>query len=68
MHEPSEAHMNGVTRIMRYLKTTPGKWLMFSKHAHMNVKGYTDADWACSITNRYSTSGYFTLVGGNLVT
>ncbi|CAL9029200.1 unnamed protein product [Prunus brigantina] len=30
--------------------------------------GYTDVDWAGSITDRRSTSGYFTFVGGNLVT
>ncbi|XP_062009953.1 secreted RxLR effector protein 161-like [Rosa rugosa] len=28
----------------------------------------TDADWAGNITNRRSTSGYFTFVGGDLVT
>ncbi|KAL5567125.1 hypothetical protein UlMin_030289 [Ulmus minor] len=32
------------------------------------VEGYTDADWAGSADNRRSTSGYFTFVGGNLVT
>ena len=28
---------------------------------------YTDADWAGAIDDRWSTSGYFTFVGGNLV-
>ena len=68
MHQPTEAHMNGVTTIMRYLKTAPRKGLMFSKHTHMDLEGYTYADWAGSITNRLSPSGYFTFVGGNLVT
>ncbi|CAL2238036.1 unnamed protein product [Prunus armeniaca] len=36
-----------------------------SKH---DVEGYTDADWVGSITDRRSMSGYFTFVGGNLVT
>ena len=34
----------------------------------MKIKGYTDADWAGNITDRRSTSGYFTFVAGNLVT
>ncbi|KAL5548024.1 hypothetical protein UlMin_003255 [Ulmus minor] len=34
----------------------------------MKIEGYTDADWAGSADNRRSTSGYFTFVGGNLVT
>ena len=41
---------------------------MFKKHNHLEIDGYTDADWARSITDRKSTSGYFTFVGGNLVT
>ena len=32
------------------------------------LKPYTDVDWAGSITNRRSTSGYCTFVWGNLVT
>ncbi|CAL9014541.1 unnamed protein product [Prunus brigantina] len=42
--------------------------LMFSKHGHLNIDGYSDADWAGNVTDRKSTSGYFTFVGGNLVT
>lgn len=34
----------------------------------MDLEGYTDTDWARSITGRRSISGYFTFVGGNLVT
>jgi hypothetical protein len=68
MHSPNEVHMDAVHRILRYLKSAPGKGLMFSKHDHLEVEGYTDADWAGSINDRKSTSGYFTFVGGNLVT
>ncbi|GAV72632.1 UBN2_3 domain-containing protein, partial [Cephalotus follicularis] len=50
------------------LKLAPGKGLLFSKNTHLNIEGYTDADWAGSISDRRSTSGYFTFVGGNLVT
>ncbi|KAL5548817.1 hypothetical protein UlMin_004048 [Ulmus minor] len=45
-----------------------GKGLLFTKHNHLKIEGYTDADWAGSADNRRSTSGYFTFVGGNLVT
>ena len=50
--------MDDVKRILRYLKSTSWK-----------LKGrYTDADQAASKDDRRSTSGYFTFVGGNLVT
>ncbi|KAK2991229.1 hypothetical protein RJ640_018312 [Escallonia rubra] len=64
----SEDHMNAVLRILRYLKSAPGRGLMLRKNNHLNIDGYTDADWAGSATDRRSTSGYFTFVGGNLVT
>lgn len=68
MHNPGEQHMEAVTRILRYLKASPGKGIMFRKNKHLRIDGYTDADWAENITDRKSTSGYFTFVGGNLVT
>ena len=34
----------------------------------MKIEAYTDADWAGSIIDRHSTSGYCLCVGGNLVT
>lgn len=68
MQNPSEVHMDAVIRILRYLKYAPGRGLMFCKNNHLNVEGYTDADWAGSLSDRKSTSGYFTFVGGNLVT
>ncbi|XP_004297918.1 PREDICTED: uncharacterized mitochondrial protein AtMg00810-like [Fragaria vesca subsp. vesca] len=68
MHNPSEDHMNAVMRILRYLKSTPGKGLVFRKHGQLRTSGYTDADWAGNITDKRSTSGYFTFVGGNLIT
>jgi len=41
--------------------------LLFSNHGHLKVEGYIDADWARSTDDRRSTAGYFTFVGGNLV-
>ncbi|PRQ49627.1 putative RNA-directed DNA polymerase [Rosa chinensis] len=69
MHNPSESHMDAVMRILKYLKSAPGMGVLFSKHNNiLDVCGFTDADWAGNITDRRSTSGYFTFVGGNLVT
>jgi hypothetical protein len=68
MHSPRESHMEAVYRILRYLKSAPGRGILFSKHDHLQVEAYTDADWAGSVMDRRSTSGYCTFVGGNLVT
>jgi outer membrane protein OmpA-like peptidoglycan-associated protein len=58
--------MDAVERILRYLKSNPGKGILFSNHGNLKVEGYTDADWAGSKNDRRSTSGYFTFVGGIL--
>ncbi|XP_073130887.1 secreted RxLR effector protein 161-like [Henckelia pumila] len=69
MQNPGEQHMNAVMRILRYLKSAPGKGILFSKNTgDQSINVYTDADWAGAIDDRRSTSGYFTFVGGNLVT
>ena len=68
MHSLSEEHMKAVFRILKYLKSSPGKGVMFTKGASLSVEGYTNADWASSIDDRRSTTRYLTFVGGNLVT
>ena len=67
MHCPSEDHMDAVMRILRYLKSSPGKGLMFSKNGQLEVLGYTDSDWAGNMKDRKSTAGYFTFVGGAIL-
>ncbi|RVW70185.1 putative mitochondrial protein [Vitis vinifera] len=43
--------------------------ILFAKNVdHQSIEVYTDADWAGAVDDRRSTSGYFTFVGGNLVT
>ncbi|XP_019052185.1 PREDICTED: uncharacterized protein LOC109114293 [Nelumbo nucifera] len=68
MHNPKIPHMKAVERILRYLKSCLGKGILFRKNDRIEVEGYTDADWAGSVGDRKSTSGYCTFVGGNLVT
>ena len=68
MHDPRATHLDAVYRILRYLKSAPGKGILFSNHGHLRLEAFTDADWAGSIDDRSSTSGYCAFVGGNLVT
>uniref|UniRef100_A0A3Q7I3F4 Reverse transcriptase Ty1/copia-type domain-containing protein n=1 Tax=Solanum lycopersicum TaxID=4081 RepID=A0A3Q7I3F4_SOLLC len=68
MHLPQIHHMTAVMRILRYLKGTSSTGIYFRKNDSLDIIAYTDADWAGDRDERKSTSGYFTLVGGNLVT
>ena len=68
MHSLGEEHLEVVNQILRYLKSSPGKGFLYSKGKGLSIDCYTDADWAGSIVDRRSTTGYCTFVGGNLVT
>ena len=69
MRNLGEQHMNAVMHILRYLKSSLGKGILFTKNEDcQTVDAYSDADWAEAIDDRRSTSGYFTFVGGNLIT
>ena len=68
MHMPQIQHMTAVMRILRYLKGTSSRGLLFGKNDNFDLLAYTDAYWVGDRDDRKSTSGYFALVGGNLVT
>ena len=41
---------------------------MFQKNDDFKLEAYTDADWAGSMIDRRSTTGYCTFLEGHLVT
>jgi hypothetical protein len=68
MHNPSKVHIEAALRVFKYLKSSPRREILFSKNDHLNIIGYTDADWVGNLIDRKSTLRYFTFVGKNLVT
>ena len=62
-----DSYGDAVVHILRYIKSSPGKGLLFKDRGHEHIIRYIDADWAGSPSDRRSTSGYCVLVGGNLV-
>lgn len=67
MQAPTITHWEAAIRILRYLKKAPGQGLLFKPGDSLTLRGYSDADWAGSVDDRRSTSGYFVFLGGNLV-
>ena len=68
IHPLSKEHMNAVYRILRYLKGSLGKGLLFLKNNVSGIKGYMDSDLTGNEIDRRSTSGYFAFVKRNLIT
>ncbi|XP_043700429.1 uncharacterized protein LOC122651179 [Telopea speciosissima] len=67
MQSPCKSHWDAAIRVLRYLKGAPGKGLIYRPKRHMELVAYSNADWAGSASDRRSTTGYCTFVGGNLV-
>ena len=55
--KPKENHMMAVKRILRYLKGTEDYRLWYKLGGNLDLKVFTDADWARNIDDRKSTSG-----------
>ena len=54
--------------MLHYLKGNPGKGILFKKNDTLALEAYTDANYAGSIVDRRSTTGYCTFLRGNMVT
>jgi hypothetical protein len=63
---PGKAHWQVVKRIFRYLQMTKSMKLCFELN-ELEIKGFTDADFAGDMDDRKSTSGYVFLFGGTMV-
>ncbi|KAF5457864.1 hypothetical protein F2P56_021941 [Juglans regia] len=59
MHAPRVPYMQVVTRVLCYIKGSPGQDIFFSSSSTLHVTAYTDLDWANYPTTRRSTIGYF---------
>ncbi|XP_020246308.1 uncharacterized protein LOC109824184 [Asparagus officinalis] len=68
MHKPREVHWTAALKILAYVKSCPGKGLLYKKHGHTHISAFSDAGYAGDMGDRKSTSGFCTFVGGNLVT
>ena len=62
---PNQAHMDAVDRIFAYLKSDPGKGIVYSGKHGLQLKGFVDSDFAgCEDSCKSTTGWVFTLTGG----
>nr|GEV01064.1 retrovirus-related Pol polyprotein from transposon TNT 1-94 [Tanacetum cinerariifolium] len=65
MDEPSSSRLGAAKRVSRYVKGSLDLQIMFERNKVVKLEGYADSDWAGSIDDSKSTSGYiFTLGSG----
>ena len=58
MHSPSKIHFGVAKRVLGYIRGTFDYGLWFVKKESKELQGYADSDWAGSLDDSKSTSGY----------
>ncbi|KAK5786863.1 hypothetical protein PVK06_041509 [Gossypium arboreum] len=66
MHCCDTTHFKAAKRILRYVKGTLKFGVMFKKEKELRLAGYSDSDWAGSVDDMKSTSGYFFTLGSGV--
>lgn len=64
---PRTTHYAAVLRILRYVKGTIFQGLHFPFNSPLELKAYSDSDWAGDPTDRRSTTGYCFFLGDSLI-
>jgi hypothetical protein len=67
MHDPREPHLTTMKRVLGYLCGTIDFGLLLRCSSTMELRVYTDADWAGCPDMCRSTSGYVVFLGDSLV-
>ena len=67
MSAPRTTHFSAVLRILRYVKGTLFHGLHFCHSSPLELRAYSDADWAGDPTDRRSTTGYCFFLGTSLI-
>ena len=66
MHQPSEHDYHCLKRILRYIFGTLGRGLLI-RPGDLELRGFSDSDWANDKNDRKSTSGFLIFLGLNLI-
>lgn len=63
MQAPRQGHWEAAIRVLRYLKSSPGKGIILPKANDLKLTAYCDSDYASCPLTRRSVSGYLMKLG-----
>ncbi|XP_073026812.1 uncharacterized mitochondrial protein AtMg00240-like [Primulina eburnea] len=65
--KPRTLHLQAVQHLLQYLKAAPGQGIFFPTSPSLQLRAFSDADWASCADKRKSVSGYCIFLGDALV-
>jgi hypothetical protein len=68
MQVPRKPHLDGVRHTLHYVSAMVDYGLFYEASTELQVHGYIDADWAGSISNMRSISGFMFSFGSAAIT
>ncbi|GKA65389.1 ribonuclease H-like domain-containing protein, partial [Tanacetum coccineum] len=67
MHKPLRSHIKIALKVLRYLKSSPGKGDHIVKQPKASLEAFVDADWAKCLATRKSVTGFYIELNANPV-
>jgi hypothetical protein len=67
MHSPTVGHLRIALRLLRYLKSSPRKGIMFSKGENLELSAYSDSDLGKCLETRKSVTGFCVFLVKNMI-
>lgn len=65
--KPTSLYHHAALRVLKYIKGTPGLGLYFPTNSTVQLKVYSDSDWAACLDTRKSITGYYVFLGSALI-
>jgi len=67
MSSPNNVHMGVAKKVLKYIRGTADLGILYSKSGGVKLNGYADSDWAGSVDDMKSTSGYIFTIGSGAI-